>query len=166
LTHYAKGTSFSSDCFFHIISSSFHSIFMVLFIIPSRYFYTINHWFIFLVCGWFHIIFTFLLYFFFFFFFFFGFLPFFFFFFFFFTLFFFFIFIRDFTLYFLFISNLINYSLLLISFATTFNISVDFFSSHYLRSFSLWGFSFFGFPFGFSFIADYLQKNFVIKRPY
>jgi len=43
LTHYAKGTSFSSDCFFHIISSSFHSIFMVLFIIPSRYFYTINH---------------------------------------------------------------------------------------------------------------------------
>jgi len=27
LTHYAKGTSFSSDCFFHIISSSFHSIF-------------------------------------------------------------------------------------------------------------------------------------------
>lgn len=53
LTHYAKGTSFSSDCFFHIISSSFHSILMVLFILPSRYFYTINHWFIFLVCGWF-----------------------------------------------------------------------------------------------------------------
>jgi len=59
LTHYAKGTSFSSDCFFHIISSSFHSIFMVLFIIPSRYFYTINHWFIFLVWGWFLIIFNF-----------------------------------------------------------------------------------------------------------
>lgn len=37
LTHYAKGTSFSSDCFSHIISRSFHSIFMVLFIFPSRY---------------------------------------------------------------------------------------------------------------------------------
>jgi len=39
--------------FFHIISSSFHSIFMVLFIFPSRYFYIINHWFIFLVWEWF-----------------------------------------------------------------------------------------------------------------
>jgi len=41
LTHYAKGTSFSSDCFSHCISSSFHSIFMVLFIVPSRY-YTLS----------------------------------------------------------------------------------------------------------------------------
>lgn len=38
LTHYAKGTPFSSDCFPHIISRSFHSIFMVLFIFPSRYY--------------------------------------------------------------------------------------------------------------------------------
>jgi len=37
LTHYAKGTSLSADCFSHHISSSFHSIFMVLFIFPSRY---------------------------------------------------------------------------------------------------------------------------------
>lgn len=42
-----------------------------------------------------------------------------------------------FTLFFSIFSFPVFFSFLLISFATTFNISVDFFSSYYLRSFSL-----------------------------
>jgi len=53
LTHYAKGTSLNSDCFSHIISRSFHSIFYGSFHRSLTVLFTINHWIIFLVWGWF-----------------------------------------------------------------------------------------------------------------
>jgi len=53
LTHYATGTSFFSDCFTHIISRSFHSIFFYgSFHRSLTVLFTINHWSVFIVRGW------------------------------------------------------------------------------------------------------------------
>jgi len=53
LTHYAKGTSFFPDCFTHIISRSFHSIFLYgSFHLSLTVLYAINHWSLFIVRKW------------------------------------------------------------------------------------------------------------------
>lgn len=120
LTHYAKGTSFFSDCFTHIISRSFHSIFLYgSFHHSLTVLYTINHWSVFIVRGWF-LYFQFL----------------------FFTIF----VIKSFlygtvpvsfkffsiTFFFLLYGKLLAFPLL-ISLAATFNLSVDFLSTYYLE---------------------------------
>jgi len=151
LTHYAKGTSFSSDCFFHIISSSFHSICYGSFHHSLTVLYTINHWFIFLVCGWFHTIFNF------------------------FSLLSFYItlYIRDFTLFFFIFVRLIEPEIVDAISPKLFFVPIIDFVRHYFqylcwflflllhKKFRFVGFSkkgikpsLFGFPFGLSFIAD------------
>lgn len=125
--------------FFILFQVLFHSIFMVLFIFPSRYFSVINHWFIFLVWEWFPNF------------------PFFFY-------FHFFSFYTGFPLFFLFL--FFSFFLIIDFVRHYFQYLCWFLFLPLLRSFSLWGFFFFGFPFGYSFIADLLQKNFVFTRPF